>query len=79
MGTHKIQRIDLDSVEVKTHPLWWQERGLSYTSTGYGRKIPTTKMLRLPGCHRWRRVYCTIFSNIGTCWVVVDGSRVVVS
>lgn len=59
----------LDDLESKIELLWWQKRGLSYTSTGYGRKIPTSRMVKLPGSNRWRRVYCCIFSNSGTCYV----------
>ena len=73
------KRLDLDSLEVKTELLPWQKLGLSYTATGYGMKIPTTRMVRIPGDNRWRRVYCTIFSNIGTCWISVKGDRVIVS
>ena len=51
----------------EARPLWWQEKGLSYTASGYGRKIPTRYMVQLNG--RWRRVYCCIFSNVGTCYV----------
>jgi len=54
-------------------PLAWQLRGLSYTASGYGRRIPTAHMVQLPGSSRWRRVYCCIFSNAGTCYV--DGPR----
>lgn len=54
-------------------PLWWQVRGLSYTASGYGRRIPTTRMIQLPGSPVWRRVYCCIYSNSGTCYV--DGPR----
>ena len=59
--------------------LWWQEQGLSFTASGYGRRIPTRHQVRING--RWRRVYCCIFSNSGTCyveqgsgrdWIVVD-------
>ena len=49
--------------------LWWQRKNLSYTSTGYGKKIPTTHMVQLSGSTQWRRVYCCIYSNIGTCYV----------
>jgi hypothetical protein len=52
----------------------WQARGLMYTRTGYGKKIPTTKQLFILG--RWRRVYCDIFSNSGVCYVIVDGQEV---
>jgi len=41
--------------------------------TGYGRKIPTRHMVQLPGSDVWRRVYCCIFSNSGTCYVPVKG------
>ena len=56
-------------VAAKIAPLWWQEQGLSYTASGYGRRIPTRYMVQLPGSPRWRRVYCAIWSNAGTCYV----------
>jgi hypothetical protein len=42
------------SVEHREQPLWWQERGLSYTASGYGAKIPSRYMIKWEG--RWRRV-----------------------
>jgi hypothetical protein len=54
----------------------WQERGLMYTASGYGIKIPTTKQLFI--LNRWRRVYCDIFSNSGMCYVIVDGQEVTI-
>jgi hypothetical protein len=56
-----------ERVEVKEKALWWQERGLLYTATGYGRKIPTRYMVQSGG--KWRRVYCCIFSNSGTLYI----------
>lgn len=56
-------------VEAKTALLGWQKRGRSYTQTGYGRRIPTSRMVRLPGETRWRRVYVCIFSNSGTAYI----------
>jgi hypothetical protein len=58
-------------VPSRTTLLWWQRRGLSFTRSGYGRRIPTSRMVYLNG--KWRRVYCCIFSNAGTCYV--DGPR----
>jgi len=52
----------------------WQARGLMYTRTGYGKKIPTTKQLFI--LNRWRRVYCNIFSNSGVCYVIIGGQEV---
>jgi hypothetical protein len=59
-----FQTIALETVE---RPLWWQEKGLSYTATGYGKRIPTQHMVRYNG--KWRRVYCCVFSNAGTCYI----------
>ena len=56
--------VPLDTIE---RPLWWQERGLSYPATGYGKRIPTRHMVRYQG--KWHRVYCAIFSNVGTCYI----------
>ena len=54
-------------LQAKEKPLWWQDKGLSYTASGYGRRIPTRYMVRLNG--KWRRVYCCVFSNIGTLYI----------
>jgi hypothetical protein len=54
-------------VDAMVKPLWWQEQGLSFTASGYGKRIPTRYMVRLHG--KWRRVYCCIHSNSGTCYV----------
>jgi hypothetical protein len=64
-----IARHSLSELESKVEPLWWQKAGLNYTASGYGSKIPTRYMVRLPGSKRWRRVYCAIFSNSGPCYV----------
>lgn len=50
-------------------PLWWHTAGRSYTASGYGRRIPTTRMIQLPGSPVWRRVYVCCFSNSGTAYV----------
>ena len=59
----------LTELETKQEPLWWQSRGLQFTASGYGRRIPTPYMVKLPGSPRWRRVYCCIYSNSGTCYI----------
>ena len=67
-----------ERVEVAERPLEWQTRGLSYTASGYGKKIPTSYVIKRAGDHRWRRVYCTVYSNNGTCWANVAGVSTVV-
>jgi hypothetical protein len=71
-----IQTINIEDLESKNAPLWWQERGLSYTATGYGRKIPTSRMVKWN--NRWRRVYCCIFSNSGTCYITAGKDWIVI-
>lgn len=50
--------------DIKEKPLPWQTRGLSYTASGYGARIPTAYLVKFKG--KWRRVYCRIYSNSGT-------------
>ena len=56
--------IAVDAIE---KPLWWQQRGLMYTASGYGSRIPTPYMVKFNG--KLRRVYCCIYSNIGTLYI----------
>ena len=53
--------------EVKSAPLWWQKRGLMYTASGYGKRVPTSYMVKHN--NRWKRVYCCIYSNSGTLYI----------
>jgi len=43
------------------------------TASGYGTKIPTSRMIKVED--RWRRIYCTIYSNAGSCWITVNGEK----
>ena len=63
--------------EVREKLLWWQEQGLSQTTSGYGDKLLTVYQIKDEG--RWKRVYCRCFSNIGTCYFLRRGRRIVVS
>ena len=54
-------------VDVKIKRTWWQDKSLSYTATGYGKRIPTQYMVKFNG--KWRRVYCRIYSNNGTLYI----------
>ena len=60
--------------EAREKLLPWQARGLMYTASGYGKKIPTSKQLFILG--RWRRVNCDVFSNSGVCYVIIDKQEV---
>lgn len=74
-----IARHNLNELEHKQVPLPHHTMGLQYTRSGYGRRIPTETMVKLPGSKRWRRVYCCIFSNSGTNYVLTrDGDWIVI-
>ena len=51
--------------------------GLTWTATGYGARIPSRYMVQING--KWRRVYCRIYSNIGTLFIgrKYDGTQIV--
>lgn len=59
-----------ERVEFREKLLWWQEDGLSYTASGYGRRIPSPYQVRYQG--RWRRVYICQISNAGTAFIGKD-------
>ena len=54
-------------IPVKVSELPWQKAGMTYTATGYGKRIPTRYMVQVNG--KWRRVYCRIYSNNGTLYI----------
>ena len=55
------------SVPVKYAPMAHHLAGLTWTASGYGARIPMPYMVQVFG--KWRRVYCCIYSNIGTCYI----------
>ena len=63
-------------VTAEFRPMSHHVAGLTYTRSGYGAKIPTPYMVSLGG--RLRRVYCTVYSNMGTCWIMVNGKKEIV-
>ena len=59
--------VDNNEVPADVRPLWWHLQNKQFTASGYGKRIPTEYVVRLN--NRWRRVYCCVFSNSGTCYV----------
>lgn len=56
-----------EELPVRVNEMPHHKRGLSWTATGYGERIPMIYMVKFNG--RWRRVYCAIYSNVGTCYI----------
>jgi hypothetical protein len=64
--------------ETQDRPMPHHLCGLSWTATGYGGKIPSTRMIRIEGEKVWRRVYVMVYSNSGTAYVVIKGQNHVI-
>jgi len=64
-------------LETFENPLWWQDKGLSFTASGYGSKIPTVLMVKHH--NRMKRVYLMIYSNSGTCYILDHGKRLIIT
>ena len=79
--TDIVGRLNLDYLKamgkVMHKPLWYHERGLSQTASGYGRKLTTELMVNYN--NRWRRVYCCCFSNAGTLYITKGKDWIVIN
>lgn len=69
-------RIDCERYQMVDSPLWFHERGLSETASGYGKKLTTSLKIWLDG--KFYRVYCCCFSNAGTCYIIHRNKRIIV-
>ena len=65
------------SVPVRHAPMAHHLAGLTWTASGYGARIPMPYMVQVFG--KWRRVYCRIYSNIGTLFIgrKYDGTQII--
>jgi len=75
--TKTYRSISVDTEDFIEAPMWYHKRGLSQTANGYGKKLNTGKKLMFNG--KAYRVYCSIFSNTGTCYIIVKKEHIVVS
>jgi hypothetical protein len=62
-----------EGLPIKDAPLWWQKQGLQQTTTGYGAKLTSSKMVFFRG--KWRRIYITCYGNAGSAWIETRGER----
>ena len=67
---------DYTPLETKISLLDWQKQKLMYTATGYGSKIPTQYMVKHG--NRWKRVYCAIYSNVGSLYIIANNQKIIV-
>ena len=52
---------------------------LQSTVSGYGSKIPTRYLVQLKDSRRKYRLYCMIYSNSGSCYIVRKGEKILTS
>jgi hypothetical protein len=64
-------------LETTHKPTSWQLQNLSYNASGYGNKIPTGFMVKHN--KRWKRVYCRIFSNSGTLYIMAGNAQLIIN
>lgn len=56
------------------NPLNWQKQGLQQTASGYGKKLTSSYCIKLDD-GRVRRIYITQYSNAGSAWVILNGTK----
>ena len=55
-------------------PLPRQKAGLSFTASGYGAAIPTSRIVKCAD-GKTRRVYATCYGNAASVWIRVNGGK----
>ena len=64
-----------ETFNIFSNALQWQRRGLMYTSTGFGSKIPTQYKIRLISNNRAYRLYAHCYSNCASYYIVKNGIK----
>jgi hypothetical protein len=65
--THEIDENCKDENKIYC-PLWYHEKNLQQTSSGYGSRLTSPYKIKFEG--RMYRIYVTIFSNAGSSWIM---------
>lgn len=65
-----------DENDFVDRPLWFHNRGLSQTATGYGKRLTSSRCLWFNG--RLHRIYVCCFSNSGTAYIESKNRKIVV-
>lgn len=57
-------------------PLRFHRAGLQETVSGFGARLTTPHKIQFNG--RLYRIYCTCYSNAGSCWFTAGGRKIYV-
>jgi len=68
--------INIEQSDYVHAPLWYHDRGLSQTRSGYGAKL--TSPYKVPYGGRLYRVYVAQYSNAGTAYIIVKGEKIII-
>ena len=58
-------------------PLWYHNKGLQQTASGYGAKLTSSNKIMFEG--KPYRLYATCYSNAASIWFTVKGRKIFVS
>lgn len=75
-GSASNPPMSTELVEVINAPLWYHDKGLMQTATGYGRKLKTPYKVRWN--NRAYRVYSICFSNVSTEYIISNKQQIIV-
>jgi len=67
----------LDETDLLDHPLYCHRHNLMQTATGYGSKLAT--QYKVKHNNRLKRVYCRIYSNSGTLYIMSKGTKLIIN
>lgn len=69
--------LDAFNTDLISAPLWYHQRGLSQTSSGYGAKLTTSRKILFNG--KQYRIYCSCYGNSGSAWFKAKGRQIFVN
>ncbi len=68
---NKIEYIPYKQDDLIEKPLWFHKQGLQETVSGYGKKLTSSKMLKVG--KRFYRIYVMCYGNSGSAYIVKNG------
>lgn len=69
-------RAEVNRTDLIHKPLWFHNKGLSETRSGYGSKLRTVHMIKHN--NKLYRIYCICYSNAGSLYILSKGKKIYV-
>ena len=74
---NNIKYIDVKRTDLIESPLWYHNRGLNQTASGYGKKLVTVYKVRYN--NKLYRVYSMCYSNVSAEYILIKKEKHVVN